>query len=127
MSVGISKNTRIYSGEKARTFSFRLTSSTPTPILSGMEAYRGLVGVRLVNTDAGATFEPMLWLVPNGQTPGEQYQIYPTGMSVRAQKAFVENGTPASPVITVGYGDILYGAALSGEGNLFYTIVQDLN
>lgn len=126
MAQGIGRNARVFPGERPRTYPFRLTSVTPTVILSPIQGERSIVSFRFVNTHASTTFQPMIWLVPDGETLGNQHKFYPTNMGVLAERAFMEPGTKDSPLLVCGYGDTLYAAALAGEGNLFYTVSKDV-
>lgn len=113
-------------GEEQETEVFRATSATPTQVIESREGNRKIIAFRFVNTHASDAFQPMVWVVPRGESPGVTNQFFPTGMEVLAGYAVREPGTIDSPCLVIGYGQTVHMAALAGEGNIFYCLSQDL-
>ena len=125
MGPGTSSSIKVFKGEVPLTDVFRATSATPTLVINKSDSHRKLVMLRYVNTDSGSTFEPMIWVVPRGQTLGDEHMFLSEDTSIGAGKVDIEAGDSESPVVSLGYGDTVYMASISGEGNIFYTVLSD--
>lgn len=113
-------------GETQKTEVFRATSAIPTQEIDAREGFRKIVAFRFVNTHATEAFKPMVWVVPRGGSPGTTNMYFPEGFCVNPGYAVREPGTIDSPCMVIGYGETVYMAAISGEGNIFYTLSEDV-